>query len=122
MSGDVRDWITIVLVLVAAVMCLAAGVGLLRMPDVLSRLHAATKPQILGLIVMMVDISLNTPAVVTITLAIAIVFFQGITAPISAHMVGRSGYRAGSVHRESLIRDDLATRIEQAERSQETET
>ncbi|WP_166984039.1 monovalent cation/H(+) antiporter subunit G [Paramicrobacterium fandaimingii] len=121
MTGDVRDWITIVLVLIAAVMCLAAGVGLLRMPDVLSRLHAATKPQILGLIVMMADIALNTPAVVTITLAIAIIFFQGITAPISAHMVGRAGYRAGSVHTESLIRDDLATRIEQAERSQETE-
>ncbi|GAB2509887.1 monovalent cation/H(+) antiporter subunit G [Paramicrobacterium agarici] len=118
MTGEVRDWITMVLVLVAAVMCLAAGIGLLRMPDVLTRLHAATKPQILGLIAMMADIALNTPAVVTITMAIAIIFFQGLTAPISAHMVGRAGYRAGSVHRESLLRDDLARRIEQAERTQ----
>ncbi|WP_437584320.1 monovalent cation/H(+) antiporter subunit G [Paramicrobacterium sp. CJ85] len=118
MTGDLRDWITVLLVLLASILCLAAGVGLLRFPDVLSRLHAATKPQILGLIVVVLDVALNRPAVETITLAIAIVFFQGVTAPISAHMVGRAGYRAHSVHGESMLRDDLARRIELAERSE----
>lgn len=116
MTGDIRDWITIVLVLLAAVLCLAAGVGVIRFPDVLSRLHAATKPQILGLIVVTLDVALNKPTVGTFTLVAAIIFFQGLTAPISAHMVGRAGYRSGKVHSASLLRDDLATRIEEAER------
>ncbi|SEB38111.1 multisubunit sodium/proton antiporter, MrpG subunit [Paramicrobacterium humi] len=116
MTGDVRDWITIILVLLAAVLCLAAGVGLVRFPDVLSRLHAATKPQILGLIAVTADVAINKPTIATITLVIAIIFFQGLTAPISAHMVGRAGYRSGKVHMPSLIRDDLAHRIEQADR------
>ncbi|HEX5200436.1 MAG TPA: monovalent cation/H(+) antiporter subunit G, partial [Actinoplanes sp.] len=33
-----------------ALLSLAAGVGLLRFPDLLSRMHAATKPQVLGLL------------------------------------------------------------------------
>lgn len=118
MTGDIRDWITVILVLLASVMCLAAGVGLLRFPDVLSRLHAATKPQILGLMAVMADVALNFPTVGTITLVLAIVFFQCLTAPVSAHMVGRAGYRAGNVHTASLLRDDLAARVERAEREQ----
>jgi multicomponent Na+:H+ antiporter subunit G len=48
-----------VLVLTGALMCFAAGVGLIRFPDVLSRLPAATKPQIFGLMVITADIAVT---------------------------------------------------------------
>ncbi|MDO9396541.1 MAG: monovalent cation/H(+) antiporter subunit G [Herbiconiux sp.] len=104
---DVRDVITAVLVLVAALMCFAAGVGLVRFPDVLSRLHAATKPQILGLMAIVADVAVSNPSVGTVTLAVAIVFFQALTAPASAHMVGRAAYRTDHFDPGTLIADEL---------------
>jgi len=107
---DARDVVTAVLVLLAALMCFAAGVGLLRFPDVLSRLHAATKPQILGLIAIVADVAVTNPSLGTITLAVAIVFFQSLTAPASAHLVGRAAYRTGHVDRRILLTDEFALR------------
>jgi len=110
-SGDpIRDTFTVLLVVIGAVMCFAAGVGLLRFPDVLSRLHAATKPQVLGLLAITADVAVSTPTVGNITLAIAIILFQSLTAPISAHMVARAAYRTHHVRHDLLIRDDLLNR------------
>ena len=111
----IRDVVTIVLVLVAALMCAAAGVGLFRFPDVLSRLHAATKPQILGLMAICLDIALNSLSVASFALITAIIIFQGLTAPISAHMVGRAAYRSDHVRRDLLMRDELADSVDRAE-------
>jgi multicomponent Na+:H+ antiporter subunit G len=105
---DVRDAVTAVLVLLSALMCFAAGVGLVRFPDVLSRLHAATKPQILGLIAIVADVAVTNPSVGTVTLAVAIVFFQGLTAPASAHMAGRAAYRTGHFLSDTLLVDEFA--------------
>jgi multicomponent Na+:H+ antiporter subunit G len=104
---DLRDVITAVLVLLAALMCFAAGVGLIRFPDVLSRLHAATKPQILGIMAIVADVAVTNPSVGTITLALAIIFFQSLTAPVSAHMAGRAAYRTGHFRADTLVVDEL---------------
>ena len=47
---DVLDIASLVLLVFAGALALVAGIGLLRLPDTLTRLHAATKPQILGLV------------------------------------------------------------------------
>lgn len=116
--GDLRDYITAGLILIAAVMCFAAGVGLLRLPDVLSRLHAATKPQIFGLMVITIDIAVSTPDLGTVTLILAVLIFQALTAPVSAHMVGRAAYRTDHVRRDVLIRDEFADRVRKADSEQ----
>ncbi|TFC96241.1 MULTISPECIES: monovalent cation/H(+) antiporter subunit G [Cryobacterium] len=110
MSDELRDVISAVLVLAGAVMCFAAGVGVIRFPDVLSRLHAATKPQIFGLMAITADVALNNFTVGTVTLAIAIVVFQALTAPVAAHMVGRAAYDTRHVRVDVLIIDELGTR------------
>ena len=113
----IRDILTIVLVMIAALMCAAAGIGLFRFPDVLSRLHAATKPQILGLMAICLDIALNSLSVGSFALITAIIIFQGLTAPISAHMVGRAAYRSDHVRRDLLMRDELADSIDRADKA-----
>jgi multicomponent Na+:H+ antiporter subunit G len=103
-----RDVVTAVLVLSAAVMCLAAGVGLIRFPDVLTRLHAATKPQIFGLMAVALDVAVNNFSVGTVTLVLAIVVFQALTAPSAAHLVARSAYTGNNSRPDLLIADELA--------------
>lgn len=111
----VREIITMGLVLLSSLMCFAAGVGLIRFPDVLSRLHAATKPQILGLMSIGAAIAVNNPRIGIFALLTAIIIFQGLTAPITAHMVARAAYRSDHLRRDLLIRDELSVSVEQVE-------
>jgi len=102
------DVATAVLVLAGALMCFGAGVGLLRFPDVLSRLHAATKPQIFGLMAITADVAVNNFTVGTVTLVVAIVVFQALTAPMSAHLVARAAYDTHHLRTDILVADELA--------------
>ncbi|PJI54572.1 hypothetical protein CTI14_13850 [Methylobacterium radiotolerans] len=55
----VVDVAVLVLILLGAILCLSASVGLLHFRDVPTRLHAATKPQVLGLLLICVAIALS---------------------------------------------------------------
>ena len=57
-AGQVADDIGDVVILGGAFWSLMAGIGLLRLPDVLTRMHAATKPQVLGLLMMLLGVAL----------------------------------------------------------------
>ncbi|MET4583393.1 multicomponent Na+:H+ antiporter subunit G [Conyzicola nivalis] len=100
--------------LLGAFLSVAAGIGLVRFPDALSRMHAATKPQILGLIFVVLAIALESREWATLLLVIPIVLFQMLTAPISAHMVGRAGYRTGNFSKETLVVDELEDAVNRA--------
>ncbi|WP_298038218.1 monovalent cation/H(+) antiporter subunit G [uncultured Microbacterium sp.] len=108
----VIDIAVLVLILLGAILCLSAAVGLLHFKDVPSRLHAATKPQVLGVILICLAIALAQRSVGGILLGIAlvapIVLMQFATAPLSAHIVGRQAYRNGTADERRLVVDELA--------------
>lgn len=108
----VIDTAVLVLILVGALLCLFAAIGLLRFRDVPSRLHAATKPQVLGLLLICLAIALSQRSIGGILLGLVlvapIVLMQFATAPLSAHMVGRQAYRNGSIEQRNLVVDELA--------------
>jgi multicomponent Na+:H+ antiporter subunit G len=113
---DILDLVAAVCLLLGAVLSLAAGVGLLRFPDALSRLHAATKPQVLGLVFIVIAIALSARSLPVLLGLVPVVVFQMLTAPIAAHMIGRAGYRTRNFRRELLAVDELAEAVEQASR------
>ncbi|WP_168626515.1 MULTISPECIES: monovalent cation/H(+) antiporter subunit G [unclassified Cryobacterium] len=115
MLDIVIDVLTAVFLIVGAFLSFAAGVGLIRFSDAIARMHATTKPQILGLMVILAAIGLQSPNWSTILLLIPILVFQMLTAPIAAHMVGRAGYRTGVMAEDSLLIDELAGAIERAQ-------
>ena len=96
-----------VLILVSAFLSMAAGIGIIRFPDVLTRLHAATKPQVLGLATVLLAIVLQVPTWGVLTTAVLVMTFQLLTQPMTAHMLGRAAYRSDHVRRDLLIADDL---------------
>lgn len=112
----VLDALSLVCLIAATGFSLAAGLGLLRFPDVLSRLHAATKPQIFGLLLTIAAIALHDRSWMTLLALLPVFVFQCLTAPISAHMVGRAAYRTGQLDSESLMIDELAPAVERSER------
>lgn len=106
--SDVADLVGAALVLLGAFLCFAAAVGLARFPDVLSRMHAATKPQTLGLIVVAAGLELSLRSWAAFGTMTLIAALQLVTAPVAAHLVGRTVYRSDQVRRDLLARDDLA--------------
>lgn len=96
-----------VLVVLSGFFSMAAGIGIVRFPDVLTRLHAATKPQVAGLATVLLAIVLQVPTWGVLTTAVLVLTFQLLTQPMTAHMLGRSAYRTLHVRRDLLIEDDL---------------
>lgn len=108
----VIDVTVLVLILLGALLCLSAAVGLLYFRDVPTRLHAATKPQVLGLFLICIAIALSQRSigglVLGVVLVIPIILMQFATAPLSAHMVARQAYRNGTIEQRGLVVDELA--------------
>ncbi|MBC9935087.1 MULTISPECIES: monovalent cation/H(+) antiporter subunit G [unclassified Leucobacter] len=115
MFDQVLDLVALVCVLGAAGFSVAAGIGLLRFPDALSRLHAATKPQIFGLLLVIAAIAIDQRSFSTLIGLLPVFIFQSLTAPVAAHMVGRAAYRTGQLDTESLMVDELGPAIERAQ-------
>lgn len=104
------DVASAVFLLVGAVSCLLGALGLLRLPDLPARLQAATKPQTLGLLCILIGAALRLDLAGGLTL-ILVAVFQIITVPVVSQLLGRAAYRTDTFHRDALVVDDLAERI-----------
>ena len=108
------DLVSAVFMVVGALMSLGAAIGLLRFPDLMSRMHAATKPQVLGLFLLLAAIGLQLRTWWVWPVLVVAWIFQLLTVPVSAHMVGRAGYRTKHLHRELLTADELEAVVQKA--------
>ena len=95
------------LMLSGASLMLLASLGLLRLPDLLTRMHATTKASALGVILIMLAVALHFAEVAVVARAVAIITFVLMTAPIAAHVIGRAGYFVGSKLWSGTVKDEL---------------
>ena len=109
-AGPVADVIAACLMLLGALSCLLGAIGLVRLPDLPARLQAATKPQTLGLSLILLGTALRVELASAVTLLL-VVLFQIITAPVVSQLVGRAAYRSGGVPEGALVVDELADRM-----------
>jgi multicomponent Na+:H+ antiporter subunit G len=103
----VLDVVSSALLLGGVALAVVAGIGLLRFPDVFSRMHAATKPATLGLLMVCLGAVLVVEDGSHRTKLVLVAVFQFLTAPVAAHMIGRAAYRAGQGDLDDLVVDDL---------------
>lgn len=115
------DHLSGIFLVLGAFLSFVAGVGVMRFPDLLARMHAATKPQVLGLILVLLGLELRLRTGPVLFIAVLVALFQMLTSPIAAHMVGRAGYRTGKVREELLEFDDLSDDIDAATAAAEKE-
>lgn len=99
--------------LVGAAFVLVAAVGLVRLPDLMMRMHAATKAATLGAGLLLVAVAVAQPEPGVIARVVAIVVFMLLTAPIAAHVIARAAYGCGEVTLWSrTCVDELADRLD----------
>ena len=101
--------LTSFVVLLGTFFALVAALGMLRLPDLPMRMHAATKAGTLGAGLLLVAVAMASPGPGAIARALAGMVFLFLTAPVAAHLVARAAYRAGEMplwHRTAV--DELS--------------
>ena len=89
------EWIAATLILLGCLFCLVAAVGLVRLPDTLTRMHAATKAGTLGAGMIMAAVAVFFADIGIVMRAMLGLVFLYMTAPVGAHLIGRAAYRSG---------------------------
>lgn len=87
--------VTSVLILTASAFLVLAALGIHRMPDLYSRLGAATKAVALGGGLMFAAVAVHFGDIASDARAVAGIVFLLITAPVTAHVIARSGFHLG---------------------------
>jgi multicomponent Na+:H+ antiporter subunit G len=103
MSDIIRD----IFLIIGASFLLLASIGIIRMPDLYTRIQAATKASTLGVgcIILALAIHFNDTAVSVRALLVIAFFF--LTAPVAAHVIGRAAYFVGVPLWDRTIIDEL---------------
>lgn len=101
------DVLSAVLLLLGVALAVVSGIGLVRLPDLFSRMHAATKPATLGLVLVLLGAALRVETGGDVAKLLLVGAFTFLTAPVGAHMIGRSAYRAGAGDLDGLVVDEL---------------
>jgi multicomponent Na+:H+ antiporter subunit G len=99
--------IATVLALLGTMLIAIAAIGILRMPDLFLRMSVSTKAATLGLGLVLIGTALYFSDLGVSTRAIATVIFVLLTAPVSAHMIGRAAYSDGVPLWEKTRIDEL---------------
>lgn len=84
-----------VAILAGSALAVVAAAGLQRFNDVFARMHSATKPATLGLVLILGGAALLMDGLGPAAKLILVGLLQFITAPTAAHLVGRAAFRAG---------------------------
>lgn len=96
-----------VLLFGGATFMILASVGIVRLPDLPTRMHASTKAGAMGAMLIMGGVAVHFADSVVFARAVAIVVFILITTPISAHVIGRAAYFVGVPLWSGTIKDEL---------------
>ena len=104
--------ITSALLIVGSFFCLVAAVGMLRLPDTLIRIHAATKAGTLGAGFILMAEAVYIGELGTTLRVAAIIVFLLLTAPVAAHLIGRAAYHRGIHLFDKTWIDELGQAVE----------
>lgn len=90
-----KDIITACLLITGSLFMLLSAIGVVRMPDLFTRMHAATKVGTVGVSGIVLALAVHFEEMKVVAPALLIIVFFLATAPIAAHMLGRVAYKVG---------------------------
>lgn len=89
------DAIALTLMVGGGFFLLVGSVGIVRLPDFYTRIHAAAKSDTLGLMLMMIGLAVHEGLTITSAKLLIVIAFVVITNPVGAHALARAAYVAG---------------------------
>lgn len=93
MNGSLLPWLASLLVLAGGAFCLLGAIGVMRLPDCYSRMHAASKAGALGAVLVLAGLAAASSGAAAMEAIFALIAVL-MTAPLAAHAVSRAAYMA----------------------------
>ena len=87
-----NDILTALLLILGSLFSFIAALGMLRLPDTVIRMHAATKAGTLGIGFILIAVAFFYAELGITLRALAAIIFLLLTAPVAAHLIGRAAY------------------------------
>lgn len=107
MIVEIAQYASGILLVAGAAFGLLAAVGVLRLPDLYSRMHAASKAGIVGTGLIFVGIAVvSLDGAIILRAAIGILFLV-LTTPVSAHLLARAAYFVGYRPSELTVLNEM---------------
>jgi len=107
-----QETISAVFLIIGSIFMFIAGLGILRMPDLFMRMSCATKASTLGVGFILLALAVNFGRFGVSSRAVATIIFVVVTAPVAAHMIGRSAYIVRAPLWENSVIDQLCDRYD----------
>lgn len=104
-------WFAAVWMVLGAAFMAIAALGIVRMPDLFTRMQAATKTGTAGAGCILVGTALFFGEAQVATKAGVVIAFLFLTAPVAAHMLARAGYLVGLPLAPNTHPDELKDRF-----------
>lgn len=101
------EYLAGILLITGSFFCLVAALGVIRLPDIFTRMHAATKAGSLGAGLLVMAHAVFCQEVGIILRAITIIALLLFTAPVAAHLIARTSYRSGEARSDRTWIDEL---------------
>lgn len=107
------ELLAVFLILIGTIFTFLSAIGLIRLPDVYTRSHAASKSTTMGVLFTLVGtfVFFIVEGYFSIRLFLGI-FFVFLTAPVASHVIVRSAYRSKVALTKESIQDDLREMLE----------
>lgn len=98
------------LMLTGTTFLLLAAIGVVRMPDLFTRMQSASKASTLGIACVLLALAFHFPGVSVNIRVVGTITFFFLTAPITAHLIGRAAYFVGVPVWKGTVIDELRGR------------
>ncbi len=104
--------LTSVLILAGSFFALVAAIGINRLPDLFTRMHAASKAGTVGSGLLLLALGINSGELPVFAKALAGIFFFFLTAPLSAHLLARAAHAVGYPLAAASVLDEMQASAE----------
>jgi multicomponent Na+:H+ antiporter subunit G len=109
---NVVAFLSSLLMLLGSLCVLLAAVGIVRMPDLFTRLQAASKASTLGAILILAAVAVQFAEVALAARVLVVIVFLALTTPLGAHLIARAAYLRGSRMLDAGAVDELADDVD----------
>ncbi|HRP65764.1 MAG TPA: monovalent cation/H(+) antiporter subunit G [Thauera sp.] len=107
MTEGFLAWLASALLLLGSLIGLVGAIGVLRLPDSYTRMHAASKAGALGAALILGGVAAASSGAFALAAMFALVIVLA-TAPLAAHAMGRAAHRSGLTPRTGALGDEMA--------------
>ncbi len=104
----VIDVLVLITLLIGVAFMTIGALGLVRLPDLYTRMSASTKASTLGSAFLLISFALHFNELGVSMRALVVIVFLFLTTPVAAHLIGRAAYLNGVQLWEESIVNELA--------------